>query len=151
METDTPHLLLAPSHRQVIEGHSARVYPEECCGLLLGRSAGGERRAGRVARVIAARNGHLVRDRHHRYVIPPRTVADALRQARATGQDLLGFYHSHPDGPARPSELDHEAAWPGRSYVVVSVSAGRVVELRSWRLSEDRARFVEETITGGGR
>ena len=61
---------------------------------------------------------------------------------------LLGFYHSHPDHPAEPSEYDREHAWPGYSYVITSVSGENVQDMRSWTLRDDRTGYDEEPIVG---
>ena len=73
----------------------------------------------------------------------------AEKRAREAGLDLLGFYHSHPDHPARPSQYDLDHAWPFFSYVIVSVMAGEDKLLTSWRLKDDRSAFDEETVTNG--
>ena len=84
--------------------------------------------------------------RHNRYLINPETLLAAHKQARALGLDVVGYYHSHPDHPARPSEFDREHAWPGVSYLIVSVEKGNVADIRSWRLADDREKFDEEEI-----
>jgi len=66
--------------------------------------------------------------------------------ATERGLDLLGWYHSHPDHPARPSEFDREHAWPWYSYVIVSVEAGNPKDLTSWRLEDDRSTFQPEEV-----
>jgi proteasome lid subunit RPN8/RPN11 len=73
----------------------------------------------------------------------------AEKRAREAGLDLLGFYHSHPDHPARPSQFDLDHAWPSFSYVIVSVMAGEDKLLTSWRLQEDRSAFDEESVEAG--
>jgi len=128
---------------ETIGRHAAASYPEECCGFLIGQENGVETTV--VARVLSAGN-ERADSRHNRYLIHPETVLAAHKEARALGLDVMGYYHSHPDHPARPSEFDREHAWPGLSYVIVSVEQGQVAETRSWRLSEDRERFDEETI-----
>jgi proteasome lid subunit RPN8/RPN11 len=81
-----------------------------------------------------------------------RVSADDYRRAEARaaaiGAELLGFYHSHPDHPARPSEYDLDHAWPNFTYVIVSVDNGNPGDLRSWRLQPDRSGFDEERIAG---
>lgn len=124
--------------------HAAATYPEECCGFLLGSLLGDDGGA-RVARVLAVDNQRQD-SRHNRYVIHPETVLEAQKQARAAGLDIVGYYHSHPDHPAVPSEFDREHAWPGMSYVIVSVRKGKIAETRSWRLADDRGRFDEESL-----
>ena len=71
----------------------------------------------------------------------------AERYAAKAGLDVVGYYHSHPNAPARPSgyDLDH-ATWPGLSYPIVSVVDGTAVDLRSWTMADDRSEFVEEAI-----
>jgi len=68
------------------------------------------------------------------------------RSAQAKGLDVIGFYHSHPDHPAVPSQYDLDHAWPLYSYIVVSVKAGAAQDLRSWEMEADRSRFTEEEI-----
>ncbi len=124
--------------------HHARVaYPEEGCGILLGRP--GEASGAVVEELVLADN-ERADSRHNRYVIAPETVLAAHRRARDGGLDVVGYFHSHPDCPAVPSDFDREHAWPGLSYVIVSVRAGEVAEVRSWRLADDRERFREETL-----
>jgi len=136
-------LTLRGSDFVAVTQHAAEAYPEECCGVLVGR-ANGEGTV--VERVISAANE---RDdsRHNRYVISPQAVLTAQREARALGLDVVGYYHSHPDHPARPSEFDRDHAWPGLSYLIVSVALGRVQDARSWRLTDDRTRFDEEPVS----
>jgi proteasome lid subunit RPN8/RPN11 len=120
----------------------ARAYPEEGCGVLIGRDEGEARRA------LEARSlGNALEDsRGNRYLISPEQLLAADRDARALGLEVVGFFHSHPDHPARPSAYDLEHAWPYYSYVIVSVSGGRVVDTTCWRLREDRSRFDPEPI-----
>ena len=122
--------------------HLRRAYPEEGCGVLLGREQGGARA---VVRVIEFDNTRAD-SRHNRYVISPEQFLAAERAARDAGLDVLGFFHSHPDHPARPSTFDLEHAWPFYSYVIVSVEKGVVADTRSWRLAEDRSAFEPESL-----
>jgi proteasome lid subunit RPN8/RPN11 len=123
-----------------------RAYPEEGCGILLGRrlAEGGAA----VVRAVAAGNEHAA-GRRRRYTIGPEAVLAADRAARAAGLAIVGYYHSHPDHPAVPSAFDREHAWPGVSYLIVPVAAGRAGTPRSWRLRDDRAGFDEETLVVG--
>ena len=66
--------------------------------------------------------------------------------ARKSGHALVGFYHSHPDHPARPSQTDLDHAWPNMHYLITSVLDGRVDVTRAWRLREDRSQFDETTL-----
>ncbi|HEX5758248.1 MAG TPA: M67 family metallopeptidase [Thermoanaerobaculia bacterium] len=135
-------LVLLPSDLATIERQAAEAYPEECCGVLLGRVTG-ERVE--VDRVVPAAN-EREESRGNRFVIGPETVLEAQRSARDAGLEIVGYYHSHPDHPARPSEFDREHAWPGLSYLIVAVTGGHASEVRSWRLADDRAEFSEEPI-----
>ena len=130
-----------------IHAHGEAAYPEECCGVLIGRGASNGGDTATVERVVAADN-ERTDSRHNRYVISPQSLLKAQRDARASGLDIVGYYHSHPDHPARPSEFDREHAWPGTSYVIVSVEKGKAVDCRSWRLRDDRTAFEEEAIDG---
>jgi proteasome lid subunit RPN8/RPN11 len=84
-----------------------------------------------------------------RFLVRPDDYRVAEQRAREAGLELLGFYHSHPDHPARPSQYDLDHAWPSFSYVIVSVMAGEDKLLTSWRLREDRSAFDEESVAAG--
>ena len=143
-------LVISERHHQVLCHHATATYPEECCGVLLGtQSRDGDRETSLVERVLSIEN-EREDSRHNRFLIQPETVLSAHKEARRLGLDVLGYYHSHPDHPAVPSEYDREHAWPGMSYVIVSVEDGRAVDTRSWRLAEDRDRFLEESFGSHG-
>lgn len=125
-----------------IHRHAAESYPHECCGALLGRDAGPVRE---VAAVLPLPNRRQDSPRN-RFVIYAEDVRQAERAARERGLELLGWYHSHPDHPARPSEYDREHAWPWYSYVIVRSGAAESKELTSWRLAEDRGTFEPEQV-----
>ena len=125
-----------------IHAELCRAYPEEGCGVLVGRDLGGARE---VERAIAFEN-RREDSRHNRYLIAPEQFLAAEKEARAAGLDVVGFFHSHPDHPARPSAFDLENAWPFYSYLIVSVERGRAADSRSWRLAEDRSAFEPETL-----
>ena len=133
---------IIPGDMEAIRRHGEAAYPEECCGFLLGRTGGASTAVERVVPVDNERQD----SRHNRFLIHPETVLAAHKEARALGLDVVGYYHSHPDHPAQPSEFDREHAWPGLSYVIVAVRSGKAEEARSWRLSDDRERFEEEEI-----
>ncbi|HEX2224373.1 MAG TPA: M67 family metallopeptidase [Thermoanaerobaculia bacterium] len=138
-------LVILPRHLLTISRHAAMSYPEECCGVLIGRSSADGTFVERVLSVGNERQD----SRHNRFLINPETVLAAHKEARALGLDIVGYYHSHPDHPAQPSEFDREHAWPGLSYLIVSVQGGKVAEARSWRLSDDRDRYEEEKVEQG--
>lgn len=135
-------LLLTRREEERIHAHLSRAYPDEGCGVLLGRDVEG----GREVVGIMPLENRLEESRHNRYVIAPGQFLAADRVARDAGLDVIGFFHSHPDHPARPSSFDLKHAWPYYSYLIVSVVRGEAVEIRSFRLAEDRSRFEEETV-----
>jgi proteasome lid subunit RPN8/RPN11 len=141
VNTAMNRLLITPRHLQTISRHAAMTYPQECCGVLIGHSGAGTTIVERVLSV-----GNERGDSRDRYLIHPETVLAAHKEAGALGFAVVGYYHSHPDHPAVPSELDRENAWPDVSYLVVAIQSGRVTEARSWRLSADCAQFEEEAI-----
>lgn len=138
-------IVLTPRHRTAIDRHAEASYPEECCGVLVGRPLADGEPGVLVETVLPARN-ERAESRHNRFVISPEVVLAAHKEARAKGLDVLGYYHSHPDCAARPSEFDRDHAWPGLSYLIVSVEKGRAVDLKSWRLTEDRSAYSEEEV-----
>ncbi len=123
-----------------IRAHGTETYPHECCGALLGRH-------GIVSSTVALPNTTEEGPRR-RFLVRPGDYQQAERAANEAGRELLGFYHSHPDHPAQPSQFDLDHAWPSFSYVIVSVMAGEPEALRSWTLKEDRSAFDEETLEG---
>lgn len=129
-------------HRRAMEAHGEQTYPHECCGLMLGRVVDGTR----VVEEVKPVNNARLDSPRNRYLIPPDEVVKGDRQARERGLDIIGFYHSHPDVVARPSEFDREHAWPWYSYVIVSIREGRAMDLHSWVLRDDRSQFDQEEV-----
>jgi len=127
---------------RAIREHGEAAYPEECCGVLLGSVSGEERRVLEAAPLPNTRR----EERGRRFLIAPRDYRAAEREAEARGLLLLGFYHSHPDHPARPSQYDLEHALPWHSYVIVAVAGGRAADASSWVLSPDRSCFEPEPL-----
>ncbi|MDR2354927.1 MAG: M67 family metallopeptidase [Clostridiales Family XIII bacterium] len=125
-----------------IRAEGERLYPSECCGLLLGGAAGEGVRT--VLCALPIKNAREARERHHRFVIEADDFLRGERAARERGMDVVGVYHSHPDHPARPSDYDREHALPYYSYIIVAVEKGRAAELRSFVPAEDRSDFFRE-------
>lgn len=170
METKTPHsqhassppkrigkakrvqsVRLSAAVYAAIRAHGEETYPDECCGVLLGRISGSEgwqieaaARAGN-ARLDAARNS---------YEIAPAELVKIVREARGRGLEIAGFYHSHPDHPAQWSLTDlAEAHWLGCCYVITSVAHGKAAATNSFLLtgeSEEEKRFEQQAIELGG-
>ena len=136
-------LHLKPEHDTAIREHGQRAFPHECCGFLIGKTEDG---AGRVVEAIPALNSRGEEELHNRFTITPRAFMQADKAARARKLDIVGFYHSHPNAPARPSQYDLDHAWPVYAYVIVSVLEGEPTDMTSWLLKEDRSAFDEQTI-----
>jgi proteasome lid subunit RPN8/RPN11 len=124
---------------EAIRAHGAETYPHECCGALIGRDA-------EVTSTVPLPN---ITDEgpRRRFRVSDRDYLRVERAADAAGAELLGFYHSHPDHPARPSQYDLDHALPNFSYVIVSVLAGAADDMRSWKLRDDRSAFDEEALS----
>src|SRR6266478_307836 len=125
--------------------HGEETYPHECCGVLLGQMGeDGIRTVSSVARAGNTRTDSA----HNRYHIDPKELIRIQREGRERGEDIVGFYHSHPDHPARWSTTDlAEAHWFGCSYVITSVEKGKAAVTNSFQLEgadEDDKKFVDE-------
>jgi proteasome lid subunit RPN8/RPN11 len=129
--------------REQLRRHGEETYPYECCGVLLGEIDGEGVKA--VQAIVRCENQHFD-SLHNRYLIDPRELVRIQRQARAQAQDIIGFYHSHPDHPARWSQTDlAEAHWTGCSYVITSVMNGSAAETNSFNLGgENESKYFEE-------
>jgi len=116
-----------------IRDHGRQTYPHECCGALIGRD-------GVVTEAWALPNTTEEGPRR-RFLVRPDDYRAAEQRASALGAELLGFYHSHPDHPARPSQYDLDHAWPFFAYVIVSVQQAQPADMTVWWLREDRSAF----------
>jgi proteasome lid subunit RPN8/RPN11 len=125
-----------------IRGHGRESYRDEACGVLYGREEGPDKDVAQVQSLPNSRDGQ----RHRRFLITPKDYQRAEQKAVERGLTLLGFYHSHPDHPAYPSQYDLEHAFPFFSYVIVSVEGGEPTEVRSFVMKEDRTAFNQEEI-----
>src|SRR5256885_16098435 len=122
-----------------IRAHGAETYPHECCGALLGRDNEPREILG-LFPLINRRDDSP----RNRFSVTAQDVLDAEKSARQQGLDVVGWYHSHPDHPARPSEYDRDHAWPWYSYIIVSVAQGQPQDMTSWRLNDDPPQFLPE-------
>jgi proteasome lid subunit RPN8/RPN11 len=130
-----------------IRSLAERTYPEECCGLLIGRALAPDEVL--VTRIVDSPNVQSDRA-HDRFEIDPKVRLDAERSLRGTGERVVGHFHSHPDHPARPSDTDLAMAFePDLVWVIVAVAQGRADEVRAFRLNETRAAFEPVTIVPG--
>ncbi len=129
-----------------ISRHAADRYPEECCGVLIGKvSPGGPAEEVRSVLQLHRVDNERTEERERRYLIGPEAFRQAEDAAERSDLQIVGFYHSHPDHPAVPSEVDRKQAWPWYSYLIVSVRGGEPQDFRSWRLAADRSEFQEES------
>lgn len=126
--------------------HGEQTYPHECCGVLLGQMDGD-------ARVVmsAVRCGNTRTDSpQNRYHIDPKELVRIQREGRDRGEDIVGFYHSHPDHPAKWSQIDlADAHWIGCSYVITSVEKGTATVTHSFELAgmlEEDKKFIHEPV-----
>ena len=139
---------ISPELIDAIREHAERDYPHECCGALLGRAGSAPRPDGTkwVLALEPVENRREAEAAPRRFLISADDYRGIERSAREKSLEVVGFYHSHPDHPARPSEYDREHALPSFSYVIVSVQSGRSGELTSWTLDDDRAAFSAELV-----
>ena len=146
-------LKLSQSDYLSLRQHGEETYPHECCGVLLGRfdNNGAESVSESVSKSVSriARCGNTRADSpHNRYNIDPRELIRIQREGRERGEDIVGFYHSHPDHPAQWSPTDlAEAHWFGCSYVITSVEKGTATITNSFELigtDEADKKFVDE-------
>lgn len=131
---------------KAIRQHGEETYPHECCGVLLGRSGDDSRAVEQTVRCGNTRSDSP----HNRYHIAPQELVRIQRQARETGLEIVGFYHSHPDHPAQWSRTDlAEAHWIGCSYVITSVEKGAAKITNSFHLAgtdEESKHFELEPV-----
>jgi proteasome lid subunit RPN8/RPN11 len=138
-------IVLEDLHKGEIRQHGERDYPFECCGLLIGKFDGDDRKF--VAETYAISNAREEEAKRNRFLIRPEELMRGEKYARQRGLDVVGFYHSHPDDRPVPSQYDLDHAWPTYSYIVVAIEQGRAADLRSWEMEPDRSKFNEEEIT----
>jgi proteasome lid subunit RPN8/RPN11 len=143
-------------HIQEMKSHAEKTYPEECCGLLLGKISKDVKtlievfptenswndKAGQVFSGMEKTINHSSTKRN-RFSIDPKIMLKVLKEARDRNLDVIGVYHSHPDCPAVPSEFDRAIAHQEYSYIIISVSQGIPDDLRSWSLT-DEGNFESE-------
>ncbi len=152
--SDALKLWISREIAEQIRQHGVETYPHECCGALLGRdhsflTHGTNVDIQRVPREVLSLFPLVNRQDdspRNRFSVTAEDVRDAEKAARVQQFDVIGWYHSHPDHPARPSEYDRDHAWPWYSYIIVSVQGGSAKDMTSWRLRDDRSGYVEEKV-----
>jgi len=136
-------IVVSEAQASAMRAHGERDYPYECCGLMLGRFEDDRKN---VLETYPISNAREEQAKRNRFLIRPEELMHGEKYARGKGLDVVGFYHSHPDDVAVPSQYDLEHAWPTYSYIVVAVEKGSATDLRSWEMESDRSRFKEEEI-----
>ena len=142
-----PYMLkISPRDYAAIRRHGEETYPYECCGVLLGEMDGDVRVVTSTARCGNTRTDSA----RNRYHIDPKELVRIQREGRERGEDVVGFYHSHPDHPAQWSQTDlAEAHWFGCSYVITSVARGQAAATNSFELigsDESDKQFADESV-----
>jgi proteasome lid subunit RPN8/RPN11 len=143
-------LKLSDAAYREVRRHGEETYPDECCGVLLGLSLDGAGEDVHQVEAVARAGNTRTDSAHNRYHIAPQELIRIQREARQRELDIIGFYHSHPDHPARWSLTDlAEAHWLGCSYVITSVQDGKAAATNSFLLTgsgEQDKRFENERI-----
>jgi proteasome lid subunit RPN8/RPN11 len=139
-----PAMIIITKQQQLeINRHAETEYPNECCGAILGQFENGQKLAHHILSISNMREPEA---KHNRFLIRPEEFLHCEKTARKSGLDIIGFYHSHPDHPAKPSQYDLEHALPVYSYIIVAVALGNAEKMTSWELQNDRSQFNEELI-----
>lgn len=148
-------MVITNAQIQLISIHAEHIYPEECCGILLGQI---DKLSKTVVEVIPTINAwikseltedldmsdEITHTKNSRYTILPQDIFRSQKRARDLCLDIIGFFHSHPDCPAIPSTCDRDQAWEVYSYPIVSVIQGKVSTIKSWVLDRDGIFQPEE-------
>lgn len=140
-------LVLSAQLFNQIEREGEAAYPNECCGILYGRDIkDGDMKRRLVERIEPVVNSFESGEQYHRFSITPQTLMKAEKTASDESRLVLGFYHSHPDHPARPSQYDLDHAWPFYSYVIVSILKKQADQLTCWQVDEQTNTFQQQEI-----
>jgi len=125
-----------------IRKHGIDDFPFECCGVMLGKALGDDKTVHELRRLENVHeDGH-----ERRFRISPDQMFQLDKEARQSGLTILGFYHSHPNHPAQPSQYDRDWAWPWYSYIILSVRDRIPAEMTCWNLNDDREAFTGEEL-----
>jgi proteasome lid subunit RPN8/RPN11 len=135
-------LILNDDQKRQIEADGLASYPNECCGIIYGREVAGRRI---VEELETVANAFESGEQYHRFSISGEMLMKAEKKCTG-GKMVLGFYHSHPDHPARPSEYDRVHAWPFYSYVIVAIHQKVPKDMTCWLLDESSEQFVSQAI-----
>jgi proteasome lid subunit RPN8/RPN11 len=134
-------LIISGDVEQLIRAHGQETYPHECCGALVGKHD--------IVTTVVALPNTTEEGPRRRFLVRPSDYRQAERRATEMGGELLGFYHSHPDHPAKPSQYDLDHAWPTFAYIILSVMNGAAGDMTVWYLKHDRSSFEEGSLDHG--
>lgn len=137
-------LTLSPATLRALQAHGEAAYPNEGAGLLLGTAQADGHKT--VQDLLPLTNQWESDEQYHRYLITPQAMLQGEQEAAKRGLDVIGIFHSHPDHPAEPSEMDREWALPWYSYIITTIAQGQATRSRSWLLRDDRTAFDEEGL-----
>lgn len=145
MKAAVPMLVMPLEVYEEIQRQGCESYPNECCGILVGAATGGRV----IERIVPMANVFDPVERYHRFTIDPLTMARVDEEASAAGKAVIGFYHSHPDHPARPSEYDrtHVPPWNFYSHVIVAIEKGKPAAMTAWVFNEESEQFDEQGVS----
>jgi proteasome lid subunit RPN8/RPN11 len=142
-KTLSGRLIVSHTLITLMEEHCQRAYPNEGCGILLGLASNGQKE---VVDVLLTGNAREEGAQHNRYLIPAEDLLRGEMEAEQRGLEVIGYFHSHPDHPAQPSDFDRDHAWPWYSYLIMPVRDGKAGRRRAWQLLDDRSAFVEVPV-----
>lgn len=117
---------------QEIKIQGEQKYPQECCGIIFGKLKDNQEKIAEWIEPVE--NSFESSETYHRFMISPEIMMRAEQKARKDKKDVVGFYHSHPNQPALPSEYDRAHALPVYSYFITSVVKGEAVDIRGYEL-----------------
>jgi len=130
-----------------MRAHARATYPEECCGFLIGLAKEAKPPGERTIVALERADNRFTGERVRRFLIPPDDVRSLERRLESTERAVVGFYHSHPDHPTRPSQFDQEHAWPWYTYLVLSVTESGTPAVGAFELDSDSQTFREVRLT----
>ncbi len=136
-------IVMTEGQKRAIDAHGEKTYPNECCGIMLGEVLGDGTKV--LKELLPVDNSREDGEQYHRFEIRAEDLLKAEKVAAAKHLDVVGFYHSHPDHPSKPSEYDRSHAFLFYSYIIVAVEKGKAGAFTSWELNKE-FQFEPETL-----
>ena len=136
-------IVMTEGQKRAIDAHGEKTYPNECCGIMLGEVLGDGTKV--LKELLPVDNSREDGEQYHRFEIRAEDLLKAEKVAAAKHLDVVGFYHSHPDHPSKPSEYDRSHAFLFYSYIIVAVEKGKAGAVTSWELNKE-FQFEPETL-----